>query len=120
MSKSTLILAIVAVAALSPSTHGQSQAEMNADAAADFEKADAQLQTTYKKLLESLDPDGRKKLKASQRAWTSYREAQAEFQGDDEASGGSLFPLIFFGTKTRITEARIKELQEFLVPYEDR
>lgn len=92
---------------------GQSQAEMNRAAQADFEKADAKLNAVYKKVLHAMgDEEERKQLIAAQRAWLAYRDTQAAFEADLEARGGSLRPLIFHGACTRLTEQRTKELAQ--------
>jgi uncharacterized protein YecT (DUF1311 family) len=58
--------------------HAQTQAAMNAQARAEFEKADADLNKTYDALLAKLpDAEGREKLKQSQRAWLVFRDAEA-------------------------------------------
>lgn len=93
---------------------GQSQMEMNAEARADFEKADRQLNVVYGKVQKLLDVEGREKLRIAQRTWIAFRDAEAELHADTEARGGSMEPLVLFGTMTRLTEARIKQLEEFL------
>lgn len=97
----------------------QSQMEMNAEAAAEFEKADRRLNAVYAKVQKQLDVQGRAKLRIAQRAWVEFRDAEAELHADTEARGGSMAPLILFGTMTRLTEARTKQLEEFLQPGED-
>ena len=56
----------------------QSQHEMNAGAAADFAKADKELNEVYAKVLGVLDDGSKEKLKKSQRAWVAYRDAEAQ------------------------------------------
>ena len=90
----------------------QSQSEMNETSWADFQKADARLNVTYKKLLSKLDADGKKKLIAAERAWVAYRDAHADFEADLGARGGSMAPLIYNETCVELTEARIKELNK--------
>ena len=89
----------------------QTQATMNAQARADFEKADAELNKTYEALLAKLpDTEGKKKLKDSQRAWLTFRDAEAAF-AVDEVRGGSMAPTIRYATMTELTEQRIKQLR---------
>jgi uncharacterized protein YecT (DUF1311 family) len=60
--------------------HAQTRAAMNAQARAEFEKADADLNKTYDALLAKLpDAEGKEKLKQSQRAWLAFRDAEAAF-----------------------------------------
>ena len=104
-----LLLTLSAVPALA-----QSQSEMNREAAASFVKADAELNRVYAKVLAMLDDEGRAKFKAAQRAWVVFRDAQAEFEMDNEARGGSMAPLIYEGFRARITKARVAQFKELL------
>lgn len=83
---------------------------MNAQAAADFEKADARLNKIYQATLNSLDEIGRKKLIASERAWLAFRDAEATYEADSER-GGSIVPMVYASAATQLTEQRIKMLQ---------
>jgi len=114
MNRYVGIMAFAGAAMVCNPAHSQSQSEMNQSAEADFEKADAKLNVTYKKLLATLDADGKKKLIAAERAWVAYRDAEADLEADAAARGGSMAPMIYSGTCTRLTEARIKELQEVI------
>ena len=72
----------------------QTQAAMNAQAPAEFEKADAELNKTYEALLAKLpDAESKEKVKQSQRAWLAFRDAEAAFAAD-QARGGQ-WPLQF-------------------------
>ena len=94
--------------------NAQSQSEMNRGAAREFETADATLNKVYKQLIGKLDDEGKEKFKLAQRAWVQFRDAQADFEADKEARGGSMAPLIYNGTRKTLTDARIKELQRVL------
>ena len=61
-----------------------------------------------------LDDEGKEKFKLAQRAWVQFRDAQADFEADKEARGGSMALLIYNGTRKTLTDARIKELQRVL------
>jgi uncharacterized protein YecT (DUF1311 family) len=93
--------------------HAQSQQEMNRQAAAEFQKADAELNKVYAQALAKLDDEGKAKLKAAQRAWIAFREAHAEFEAD-AMRGGSAAPLLRSGSLASTTRLRTKELKEFL------
>jgi uncharacterized protein YecT (DUF1311 family) len=77
----SLVLLIAALVALPTSNaNAQSQAEMNCQAAKDFEKADTELNRTYAALMAKVpDAEGKRKLKESQRAWLVFRDAEAAF-----------------------------------------
>ena len=99
--------------------HAQSQAAMNQEAVKDFEAADARLNQTYKALLEQVDQPAQDKLKAAQRAWLQFRDAEAVFVSDAEARGGSMEAMSSTTTGTTLTKHRteglrliLKEMQE--------
>ena len=111
----SLALLIAALVAFPTSdANAQSQAEMNRQAAKDFEKADAELNSTYAALMAKLpDAESKQKLKESQRAWLAFRDAEAAFQADGER-GGSMAPLIYSTTASELTQARIEALRKQL------
>ena len=91
--------------------HAQTQASMNAQARSEFEKADTELNKTYEVLLNKLpDAEGKQQLKASQRAWLVFRDADAAFAAN-QARGGSMAPTIRYETMTELTQQRIKQLK---------
>jgi uncharacterized protein YecT (DUF1311 family) len=107
-----LALLIAALVAL-PTSHAkaQSQAEMNRQAAEDFHKADAELNSTYAALMTKLpDAESKRKLKESQRAWIAFRDAEAAFAAD-QFRGGSAAPVLRWTSMTKTTEERIKQLK---------
>ena len=85
---------------------------MNQTSLDEFQKADARLNATYKKLLAKLDAEGKKKLIAAERTWVAYRDAQADFDADAAARGGSMAPLEYNETCIELTEERIKQLSK--------
>jgi len=96
----------------------QSQQEMNQQAEAEAAAADKQLNGVYQKLLTRLD-DGEAKslLKAAQRAWLVYRDAEASYSAD-EMRGGSGARLLYAATLSRLTKERTKVLREELAAYQ--
>lgn len=110
----TLISAFLCLLALCGSlAFSQSQSKMTQEAAHNAEKADADLNKVYKKLMASLDAEGTKLLKEAQRAWIAYRDAEAKRAGD-EARGGSMSPMLFYAATAELTKERIKHLKESL------
>jgi uncharacterized protein YecT (DUF1311 family) len=94
--------------------HAQPQAAMNAQARAEFVRADAEPNKTYQALLAKLrDTDSKQKLKETQRAWITSRDADAAHAAD-EAGGGSMAPTLRYETMTELTRQRIKELKDTL------
>ena len=83
--------------------HAQTQAGMNAQARADFERADSERNKTYEALLTKLsDTESKQKLKESQRAWLAFRDAEAAFAAD-QLRGGSMAPTIRYETMAELT-----------------
>jgi len=105
---------------LSLPAHAQSQQDMNGEARKGFKKADAELNTIYKKVV-ALLPDEKavELLRKAQRAWVAFRDADAAFHAD-EMRGGSAAPLLFYGQQTQLTKLRIKHLQRYLKDFEER
>lgn len=111
----SLALFVVAMA----SVFAQSQAEMNADAAAGLEKADRQLNAVYQKLLKSHEdsPAFCSALKEAQRAWLRFVEFHLKSafpleEGEDpRVVYGSIFPMEYALLKTQLTEERVAQLR---------
>jgi uncharacterized protein YecT (DUF1311 family) len=114
------ILIFAFVARIAPIAEAQSQGEMNRQAAASFEKADRELNKLCQKLVADLADQSKAKLKAARRAWVTFRDAEAEFQMDAEARGGSMAAMIYEGTRARMTKARIASLREFFATRAER
>jgi uncharacterized protein YecT (DUF1311 family) len=94
----------------------QTQSEMNAQARAEFERADAELNKTYNALLARLpDAESKQKLQDSQRAWIAFRYAEALFAAD-QVRGGSAAPVLRYTSMTQSTEQRIKQLKSDYPP----
>ena len=107
--------ATLALIAIHPNAaNAQNQQEMNQQAAQDFDAADSSLNKVYKQLTSKLDKESQTKLKMAQRAWVQFRDSEAQFDADLEARGGSMAPLIYDGTRARLTKIRITELQKVL------
>jgi uncharacterized protein YecT (DUF1311 family) len=84
---------------------------MNAQARAEFERADSERNKTYEALLTKLpDAESKQKLRESQRAWLAFRDAEAAFAAD-QARGGSMAPTIRYETMAELTQERIKQLK---------
>ncbi|HEX8373177.1 MAG TPA: lysozyme inhibitor LprI family protein [Chthoniobacterales bacterium] len=112
-----LLLLTILLATLA-SGFSQTQREMNEDAQKDFQKADAQLNKVYKQVLATADPESQEKLRVAQRNWIAFRDAEAAFEADREARGGSIAPLIYSGTQTALTKERTAALKALLEPSE--
>ncbi len=88
--------------------HAQTQAAMNAQARADFKRADAELNKIYQAVLAKLrDAESKQKLRETQRAWIESRDAEAA-RAAGEADGGSMAPTIRFETMIEVIQQRMQ------------
>lgn len=104
----------------------QAQSEMNACAAIDFERADAELNAEYRLAIaharaSDREESGRRPegddrsgdeatLREAQRAWVAFRDAHCRLEGY-EARGGSMESMRYDGCRAEITRARIAQLR---------
>lgn len=97
--------------------------EMNECAGRDFEQADGELNRVYKEALKSIpemaveEPrfnarNWEAALRASQRAWIAFRDAECEEHVPMFWTGGTGTTADVIGCKTEKTEARTKELKQ--------
>jgi uncharacterized protein YecT (DUF1311 family) len=110
------ILFVFGFASLEPSAFSQTQVELNHEAATTFERADAQLNDIYKRVLgaaAAADEERKRKLIKAQRAWLVYRDAEAELEAD-EVRGGTAYSMEYNGVRTKLTNGRVKALRELL------
>lgn len=98
----------------SETSFAQAQQTLNRQASDNFEKSDAALNRVYQQLLKKTAAEDVPELKAAQKAWLAYRDAQSSFEGNAVARGGTMRPMIVMGASKRLTDARIQELQRLL------
>ncbi len=94
--------------------HAQNQQEMNRQAEQEFNTADAEMTKVYKELVGNMSKQDLEELKAAQRLWIQFRDAQAKYEADLAARGGSLYPTVYDGRRAAITRARTAELKKVL------
>jgi uncharacterized protein YecT (DUF1311 family) len=96
------------------------QMEMNQCALDDYQAADKKLNDTWKKLMDKFKSDktATAKLKAAQKAWIAFRDADVEatFACDakDAPCWGSIEPMLRSGELQALTEARTERLQKYI------
>lgn len=97
------------------------QMEMNQCAADDYAAADKKLNATWKKLMAQFKDDktATAKLKAAQKAWIAFRDAEiaAQFacdEGDIRVCWGSIYPMLVNGELQAMTETRTERLQKYI------
>lgn len=97
-------------------------AELNWCAEQEFDAADAELNKVYAEALKSIPEMASEPpydanawegaLRASQRAWLAYRDAECDAHVPMFWSGGSGATAEIIGCRTTMTKARTKEIQE--------
>lgn len=100
---------------------GQTQSEMNQDAAKDYHKAQKELDSVYNKILREYKRDTTfiKYLKKAQRLWVQLRQAEMEAKYPDRPekegiSYGSVLPMCWALYLTDLTKERTEKLKEWL------
>ncbi len=92
----------------------QTQADLNICAEGGFRKADAELNAVYGLLLKEPEMVPRlDRLKAAERAWVGYRDAQCAFAGSAN-EGGSMQGMVVQSCARGLTERRTAELKSDL------
>lgn len=89
------------------------QAELTECSALAYQSADAELNEAYQVLVNQLSNNvaSLEKLRAAQRAWIGFRDAECAFESS-AVEGGSAQPMVRNGCLERLTEARTEALQE--------
>jgi uncharacterized protein YecT (DUF1311 family) len=117
-------LAIATLLAAQPIDCGNAvnQAEMNECAARAARDADADLNRLWPQIVRQMQAadregnsngEGERRLRAAQRAWIAFRDAQCELEGV-EALGGSMESMLVSGCIATMTERRANELRLML------
>jgi uncharacterized protein YecT (DUF1311 family) len=96
----------------------QTQRDMNIDASESYKKADKELNDIYKNILSDYKSDTVfiKNLKASQRIWVTFRDAELKVKYPETEPGyyGSIHPMCVSIYLEKLTRERIKTLQEWI------
>lgn len=102
-----LLVAVIAVPALGLA---QSQMELNQQAGVALQDADRQLNAVYTKLRARLSAESRARLQSAEEAWIRFRDLECAFIGSPTI-GGSIHGMIVAQCQTRLTLARVKDLE---------
>jgi len=105
-----LVALLVAAVAMPASGVAQSQMELNQQAGVAFQDADRQLNAVYTKLRARLSPESRARLQSAEEAWIRFRDQECAFIGSPTI-GGSIHGMIVAQCQTRLTLARVKDLE---------
>lgn len=101
----------------------QTQSEINMQTCSEYKSADQKLNTFYRQILTQYQSDKVfiAKLKASQRAWVAFRDAELEaiYPADDKHSEyGSVYSACSCTELTTLTNQRIAQLSSWLTAEE--
>jgi len=107
LTVSVIVGLIMSVGAASAGCPGVDQQEMNRCAAADYQKADAELTKVYGKL------DKTPELRAAERAWIAYRDAECAFANSD-SEGGTIHSMEVTLCEEKLTNIRAQQLRSYL------
>lgn len=89
------------------------QIELNICSGSNLRAADAALNRLYARLMAEAGTD-KAALKAAERAWVAYRDAECAFTVGPREGGGTVWPLEMNGCLQRKTDARLRELRVHL------
>lgn len=108
----TQVLPLPARAAEPPACEtATTTAQMLQCAGARFDEADRELNRIYGEVMAHLDEARRAQLRTAQRAWITFRDAQALFEGG-AAQGGSLKGVLELSAKAALTRERTEQLKK--------
>ncbi len=105
--KTSLMVALLVLSATA--ARAQTQTEMNVGADRGLRAADAGLNLVYRALVAKARPAGKAKLRAAQRSWLAYRDAQCAFETIGTA-GGSIHPMVLSGCLEKLTRDQTARL----------
>ena len=112
-----LIISILLILFTSAYSFAQTQAELNRDACATYDNADAEMNRTYKQILDKYQRDNVfiEKLKTAQRAWIKFRDADLESLYPNTPSAyGSINPMCRCIALAELTTERTKSLKRWI------
>ncbi|MBB6609432.1 DUF1311 domain-containing protein [Pontibacter sp. Tf4] len=102
---------------------GQTQAEMNEEAYASYQKADKELNEVYKKILVDYKSDAVfiNNLRESQRIWITFRDAELNMKYPKREVGyyGSIHPICRASYLEELTRERTEQLRKWLAGVEE-
>lgn len=86
-----------------------------------FDRADHDMNVVWRDITAALQREDRQWndhreprleiARTAQRTWLAFRDAQCAAEADEEARGGTLYPLIYIGCRTQMTRQRIAQLR---------
>jgi uncharacterized protein YecT (DUF1311 family) len=92
---------------------GRTQLEMNICAGDELARADTLLNERYQRLLQAIEPHRVEPLRAAQRAWIRFRDAECGLEAS-EFQGGSMMPMVDTLCHAHLSRKRAEELERML------
>ena len=89
------------------------QFELNRCAARARDRADAELNKVYRELMQDAGTAERVKLRSAQLAWIKFRDTHCDYESVGN-KGGSIYPMVYSFCLAKVTNARVKQLQDIL------
>jgi uncharacterized protein YecT (DUF1311 family) len=113
LKKYTFIILFIAFSKTS-NLVAQTQMEMNQTGYNDFNKADAELNIIYKKVMKILNEKEKKLMIKAEKDWLIFRDSHCKFE-IEQYDGGSIQPLIYSTCLTEQTNSRMEYLKAILI-----
>jgi len=106
-------------ALLCATANAQTQADLNDDACATYQKADKKLNAVYQQVLKQHQDDANftTRLRKAQRAWLAFRDAELEAiypAANKQMEYGSIYPTCNCLEQTALINQRIEQLSGWL------
>ncbi|TVP42524.1 MAG: DUF1311 domain-containing protein [Halomonas sp.] len=106
------LLVLSGVAAASGACdNANTQMELTQCTAQTYQTADGELNAAYQELISKLSQSSRDQLRAAQRAWIVFRDAECAYESS-AVEGGSAQPMVRNGCLTALTKQRTERLRE--------
>jgi uncharacterized protein YecT (DUF1311 family) len=117
--KGRIILLVLILASAFTVTTAQTQAELNQKACDNYKVIDAEMNKVYQQILKGYRADNLfiQKLKAAQRAWLAYRDAEFKAlypAADAQGEYGSIYPVCRCNALQEMTSERTKVLRRWI------
>jgi uncharacterized protein YecT (DUF1311 family) len=118
-----ILLIISIILSLSNNAFSKTQSELNQDAYQTYKEADKKLNEVYQKILKLYSENELfiKNLNIAQKLWIQLRDAQLAvmYPERDSEYYGSVLPMCEANYLKKLTEARVKELEQWLADREE-
>jgi uncharacterized protein YecT (DUF1311 family) len=96
-----------------PCPEAMTQHAMNQCAAAEFRKADAELNKVYQRLMREAGAAEKAKLRAAQLAWIKFRDSHCDYESFGN-KGGSIYPMVYSFCLAKLTRGRTEQFKEII------